>query len=182
MAEALFPSRIVGMLVASVSTLEMSDTTKIEDDAVVTAPIGTPAGRNVRSRLARRRPHPPGWLDTLARPVFAIPALVIFSALIFLVNLGGYPVYTKGEPREAVTVLAMVSGGGVILPMRAGVELPSKPLLMHWIAALLAMLFGGVNEWTVRMPSALFGLAAVLACYYYVRRLFSDCAALSSQP
>jgi 4-amino-4-deoxy-L-arabinose transferase-like glycosyltransferase len=94
------------------------------------------------------------------------------------VNLGGYPFYTKGEPREAVTVLAIATGGGVILPMRAGVELPSKPLLMHWMAALLSMLAGGVNEWTVRMPSALFGLAGVLACYYYVRRLFSPRAAL----
>ena len=93
-------------------------------------------------------------------------------------NLGGYPFYTKGEPREAVTVLAMATGGGVILPMRAGIELPSKPLLMHWVAALLSILFGGVSEWTVRMPSALFGLAGVLACYYYVRRLFSARAAL----
>ena len=93
-------------------------------------------------------------------------------------NLGGYPFYTKGEPREAVTVLAIATGGGVILPMRAGIELPSKPLLMHWIAALLSMLAGGINEWTVRMPSALFGIGGVLACYYYVRRLLSDCAAL----
>ena len=122
----------------------------------------------------------PLWLDALARPPFAIPALTIFAALMFLVNLGGYPFYTKGEPREAVTVLAIATGGGVVLPMRAGIELPSKPLLMHWISALLAMLFGGVNEWTVRMPSALFGLAGVLACYWYVRRLFNPRAALLS--
>jgi 4-amino-4-deoxy-L-arabinose transferase-like glycosyltransferase len=176
MADALFPSRIVGMLVASVSTLEMSDTAKIVNEAG-TAPLEPPA-----ETTTPRAPeeHPPGWLDTLARPVFAIPALVIFSALIFLVNLGGYPFYTKGEPREAVTVLAIATGGGVILPMRAGIELPTKPLLMHWIAALLAMFFGGVNEWSVRMPSALFGLAGVLACYYYVRRLFEPRAALIS--
>ncbi len=124
--------------------------------------------------------HPPRWLDTLARPAFAIPALTIYCTLVFFVNLGGYPFYTKGEPREAVTVLAIATGGGVILPMRAGIELPSKPLLMHWIATLLSMLIGGVSEWTVRMPSALFGLAGVLACYYYVRRLFNPRAALMS--
>lgn len=125
-------------------------------------------------------PLAPRWLEELARPLFALPLLTIFSAVIFFVNLGGYPFYSKGEPREAVTVLAIATGGGVILPMRAGIELPSKPLLMHWIAALLSVLFGGVSEWTVRMPSALFALAGVLVCYAYVRRLFAPRAALLS--
>jgi len=152
----------------------MNDTTKIAVDTGTAAPeprIDTqaPAAPDVRA---------PGWLDALAQPLFAIPLLTALSALLFFVNLGGYPFYTKGEPREAVTVLAIATGGGVILPMRAGIELPSKPLLMHWIAALFSMLVGGVNEWTVRMPSALFGLAGVLVCYYYVRRLFNQRAAL----
>ena len=154
----------------------MNETTNIASETG-TAPLETPLELQA-SAPAEARPR--GWLDAVAQPIVAIPLLTIFGALIFLVNLGGYPFYTKGEPREAVTVLAMATGGGVILPMRAGIELPSKPLLMHWVAALLSMLFGGVSEWTVRMPSALFGLAGVLACYYYVRRLFSARAALIS--
>jgi 4-amino-4-deoxy-L-arabinose transferase-like glycosyltransferase len=148
----------------------MTETTKIADDAAtatLTAPVATTPS-----------PAPsPKMLDTLAQPRLAIPLLTIFGVLIFFVNLGGYPFYTKGEPREAVTVFAIATGGGVILPMRAGIELPSKPLLMHWIAALFSVLAGGVSEWAVRMPSALFGLAGVLAIYYYVRRLFSARAA-----
>ncbi len=171
----LFPSRIVGMLVASVLVIEMNDTIKLPREAGTT-PLEAPV--EVQALPTSKEARPLGWFDTLAQPIFAIPALAVFSALIFIVNLGGYPFYTKGEPREAVTVLAMATGGGVILPMRAGIELPSKPLLMHWTAALLAMLFGAVNEWTVRLPSALFGLAGVLACYYYVRPLFSARAAL----
>jgi 4-amino-4-deoxy-L-arabinose transferase-like glycosyltransferase len=154
----------------------MNETTNISSE-IGTTPLETPVEIQAHP-VAEVRPR--GWLDTLAQPIIAIPLLTIFGALIFLVNLGGYPFYTKGEPREAVTVLAMATGGGVILPMRAGIELPSKPLLMHWVAALLSMLLGGVSEWTVRMPSALFGLAGVLACYYYVRRLFSPRAALIS--
>jgi hypothetical protein len=154
----------------------MNETTKIASDGGTAPPE---PHLDVQAPLAPDA-RVPGWLHTLAQPRFAIPLLTIFCALIFFVNLGGYPFYTKGEPREAVTVLAIATGGGVILPMRAGVELPSKPLLMHWMAALLSMLAGGVNEWTVRMPSALFGLAGVLACYYYVRRLFSPRAALIS--
>ncbi|HEV2170034.1 MAG TPA: glycosyltransferase family 39 protein, partial [Candidatus Binatus sp.] len=90
----------------------------------------------------------------------------------------GYPLYTKGEPREAVTVFDIVHGGGIILPQRAGIELPSKPLLMHWIAALVSLVAGGVNEFSVRLPSAGFAIIGVIVCYFYVRRLFDDVTAL----
>jgi len=87
----------------------------------------------------------PDWLQHLAEPRYAWPILLIVGVALFLVNLGGYPLYTKGEPREAVTVFDIVHGGGVILPQRAGVEIPSKPLLMHWMAALVSLVAGGVN-------------------------------------
>jgi len=92
--------------------------------------------------------------------------------------LGAYPLYTKGEPREAVTVFDIVNGGGVLLPMRAGVEIPSKPLLMHWLAALASLVMGGVSEFSVRLPSATFAIAGLLVCYLYIRRLFDDVVAL----
>ena len=116
--------------------------------------------------------------EALAAPAYAIPLIGLLGALLFLLNLGGYPLYTKGEPREAVTVFDIVNGGGVILPMRAGVEIPSKPLLMHWLAAIVSLLAGGVNEWTVRLPSALCAIGGMLACYLYVRRLFDQRAGL----
>jgi 4-amino-4-deoxy-L-arabinose transferase-like glycosyltransferase len=119
-------------------------------------------------------------LSTLAAPRFALALIAVVGALLYLVNLGGYPLYTKGEPREAVTVLDIVRGGGVILPMRAGVEVPSKPLLMHWLAALISLAAGGVNEWTVRIPSAIFAILGMAACYWYVRRLFDERPALIS--
>lgn len=114
------------------------------------------------------------WLSDLAEPPLAIVVLGLLGAALFLVNLGGYPLYTKGEPREAVTVFNMLHGGGFILPLRAGIEVPSKPPLMHWLAAIISMLVGGVSEWTVRMPSALFAIGGMLVAYLYVRRLFDD--------
>src|SRR5208282_4157543 len=106
------------------------------------------------------------------------PILLIFGVALYLVNLGGYPLYTKGEPREAVTVFDIVHGGGVILPQRAGVEIPSKPLLMHWMAALVSLVAGGVNEFAVRLPSAGLAIAGVILCYFYVRCLFDNLTAL----
>lgn len=120
----------------------------------------------------------PRWLRYLAEPRHAVPILLIVGVALYLVNLGGYPLYTKGEPREAVTVLAIVHGGGLILPQRAGIEIPSKPLLMHWLAALISLVAGGVNEFSVRLPSAALAIAGVIVCYQYVRRLFDDVIAL----
>ena len=120
----------------------------------------------------------PDWLQYIAEARHAWPILLIFGVALYLVNLGGYPLYTKGEPREAVTVFDIVHGGGVILPQRAGVEIPSKPLLMHWLAALVSLVAGGVNEFSVRLPSAGLAIAGVIICYFYVRRLFDDVTAL----
>ncbi len=127
---------------------------------------------------ATRDPEPPHWLQFLAEPRHAWPILLIVGVALYLVNLGGYPLYTKGEPREAVTVFDIVHGGGVILPQRAGVEIPSKPLLMHWMAALISLATGGVTEFSVRLPSAGLAIAGVIVCYFYVRRLFDNVTAL----
>jgi 4-amino-4-deoxy-L-arabinose transferase-like glycosyltransferase len=130
------------------------------------------------ANAALDQPAVPDWLGYMAEPRHALPILLIFGVALYLVNLGGYPLYTKGEPREAVTVFDIVHGGGVILPQRAGVEIPSKPLLMHWMAALVSIVAGGVNEFSVRLPSAGLAIAGVIVCYFYVRRLFDDVTAL----
>lgn len=125
-----------------------------------------------------RAPHGVAWLVGIAEPPLAVVVLLALGAILFLLNLGGYPLYTKGEPREAVIISNIVRGGGVILPLRAGVEIPSKPPLMHWMGALFSLLAGGISEWTVRMPSALLAIAGMLACFFYVRRLFDSRVAM----
>ena len=153
----------------------MNETTNIASRAA-TAPLELPH-EDAEIDGAQSNLHSAGYLDALSRPILALPSLTIFVAILYFLNLGSYPLYTKGEPREAVTILDIVGGGGVILPMRAGIEIPSKPLLMHWIAAIISIAAGGVNKLTVRFPSALFAIAGVLVCYYYVRRLFNERAA-----
>jgi 4-amino-4-deoxy-L-arabinose transferase-like glycosyltransferase len=119
-------------------------------------------------------------LELLSSPPVAIPIILAIGIMLFLVNLGGAPLYTKGEPREAVTVFDIVHGGGVILPMRAGVEIPSKPLLMHWLAAIVSLIAGCVSAWTVRMPSATFAISGMIVTYLYVRKMFEARGALLS--
>ncbi len=156
-------------LVATILKLE-EETTQFGEDQPADAPA---VGIGDATSVAL-----PRWLSYLAEPRPAVPILLIVGVALYLVNLGGYPFYTKGEPREAVTVFAIVHGGGVILPQRAGIEIPSKPLLMHWLAALVSLVVGGVDEFSVRLPSAAFAIAGVIVCYSYVRRLFDDVIAL----
>jgi 4-amino-4-deoxy-L-arabinose transferase-like glycosyltransferase len=139
---------------------------------------GDPEPAAISAREAPADSAPPDWLQYIAEPRHAWPILLIVGVALYLVNLGGYPLYTKGEPREAVTVFDIVHGGGIILPQRAGIELPSKPLLMHWMAALVSLVVGGVNEFAVRLPSAGLAIAGIIVCYFYVRRLFDDVTAL----
>jgi len=146
------------------------ETTQFGNDQAADAP-GVEVGDATSVELPR-------WLRYLAEPRHAVPILLIVGVALYLVNLGGYPFYTKGEPREAVTVFAIVHGGGVILPQRAGIEIPSKPLLMHWLAALVSLIAGSVDEFSVRLPSAAFAIAGVIVCYNYVRRLFDEVVAL----
>jgi 4-amino-4-deoxy-L-arabinose transferase-like glycosyltransferase len=77
-------------------------------------------------------------------------------------GLNGMPFHTKGEPREALMVQSIVRDGQWILPRRNGVELPAKPPLFHWLGALAARLHGGIDEGTVRLPSAICSLLAAL--------------------
>jgi hypothetical protein len=48
---------------------------------------------------------------------------------------------------------------------------------MHWIAAIVSLVAGGVTEFSVRLPSAGLAIAGVIVCYFYVRRLFDDVTA-----
>src|ERR1700674_1094144 len=135
----------------------LEDTTQIDQPGHVSA-ADTPTAAGATEPAEGN----PRWLCYLAEPRHAVPILMIVGVALYLVNLGGYPFYTKGEPREAVTVFAIVHGGGVILPQRAGIEIPSKPLLMHWLAALISLVAGGVDEFSVRLPSAAFAIAGMM--------------------
>jgi 4-amino-4-deoxy-L-arabinose transferase-like glycosyltransferase len=75
------------------------------------------------------------------------------------------PFYDKQEGREALVVWEIIHSGNWILPLRNGVEIPSKPPLYHWLAALIAKSTHQLDEFTVRFPSAFLGTLGVLLTY-----------------
>jgi 4-amino-4-deoxy-L-arabinose transferase-like glycosyltransferase len=103
------------------------------------------------------------------RVSFLVGALAV-AALAAAVNLPGIsdqPFYTKGEPREAMVVWEMAHDGGLVLPLRNGTEIPSKPPFFHWLALVSSNLLGGVTELGVRLPSAVLATLATVAVFAF---------------
>lgn len=61
----------------------------------------------------------------------------------------------------------MTRGGGLVLPLRNGDEIPSKPPMFHWLGLAASSVTGGVSELGIRMPSALLGVTITLLVYFF---------------
>lgn len=106
-------------------------------------------------------------------PVLAGAVVVMaVCCVIFFSGLGDIPFYEKGEPREGLVAWEIWHNGNWILPLRAGTQIPSKPPLFHWLAALVSLSAGSFNEFTVRFPSALLATLGVLLTYAAAVRLW----------
>jgi 4-amino-4-deoxy-L-arabinose transferase-like glycosyltransferase len=105
-------------------------------------------------------------------------ALAALCGALYFPHLGRVPFFNKGEPREALVVQEIVLHRTWLFPLKMGNEIPSKPPLFHWFGALTSVVWGRVNEATVRFPSALFATAGVLLLYALGRRLFDPRIAL----
>ena len=107
-------------------------------------------------------------LTRLSPPVLA-GLFVLVAGLIFLWRLGEGPIYRTMEGREALVMQEMLRTGNWVLPLRNGETIPSKPPLLHWLGAGVALLSGGMSEWAARFPGAVFsalsvGLTCLLGC------------------
>lgn len=111
--------------------------------------------------------HPPRLDRRTAALLLGGLSVLVLAAAVSLTGIAEQPFYTKGEPREAMVVWEMAHGGSLVLPLRNGTEIPSKPPFFHWLGLLAATLDGGVSELTTRLPSALLSIVAVLLTYAF---------------
>jgi hypothetical protein len=99
--------------------------------------------------------------------------LLCLCFLLYFWELGHIPFYNYEESKEALIVWEMVNGGGWILPLRNGTEIPLKPPLFHWLGAFIALISGKANEFAVRSPSAFSALATVLLTFFFGKKLWN---------
>lgn len=99
------------------------------------------------------------------RSFFVGLCLAVGFLALYTCGLGKSPFFTQEEAREAAVVQEIWTSQRWILPLRNGVFLPSKPPLFHWLGISLSALWGELNEFTIRLPSALLGVVGILVVY-----------------
>jgi len=119
--------------------------------------------------------------DTLASQRLKLLNVTILLGICFLLlfwNLGVVPFFLRGEPREGLVVSEMYATGNWILPAVNGDYIPFKPPLFHWFGVITGYSFGGIDEFTLRLPSAIFAALGVLMTYFTARRLWGERAGM----
>src|SRR5205807_8438936 len=118
--------------------------------------------------------------DKMGYRLFDVILILSACFVLYFWDLGQAPFFDKQEPREALVVWEINHSGNWILPMRNGNEIPSKPPLYHWLAALASQAVNELDGFTVRFPSAFFGTAGVFLTYFAGASLWRRSAGLVS--
>ncbi len=97
-------------------------------------------------------------------PLFSLLAATVVATawLLHIDGLGDLPFHSKGEAREALLVQDLLASERIALPLRNGTEMPRKPPLFHWLGAVAATARGAIDEYSVRLPSAVQSCVATL--------------------
>ncbi|MDH3628874.1 MAG: glycosyltransferase family 39 protein [Acidobacteriota bacterium] len=106
--------------------------------------------------------------------------LIGVCALLYLPALGARDLWNPNEPLYGRAVVEMHEGGTWLLPTVNEQTFNEKPILYFWLARMVSAVRGGVDEFGLRLPGALAGLAATLLLYQFVRRAVGRNRALIS--
>ncbi|HEY3153948.1 MAG TPA: glycosyltransferase family 39 protein [Candidatus Binatia bacterium] len=119
--------------------------------------------------------------DTASSQRLKLLNVTILLGICFLLlfwNLGVVPFFLRGESREGLVVSEMYATGNWILPAVNGDYIPFKPPLFHWFGVITGYPFGGIDEFTLRLPSAIFAALGVLMTYFTAGRLWGERAGM----
>ncbi|HBA83221.1 MAG TPA: hypothetical protein DCZ95_03915 [Verrucomicrobia bacterium] len=109
--------------------------------------------------------------------LFSIVFFWLYAVTLLFTGLGVRELWTA-EDRWAEVARMMLLTGDYFHPTINGQPYFDKPLLGYWVIVGVARLLGGLNEWAVRIPSAIAGLIALGATISLGRKLWSREAAL----
>jgi len=96
---------------------------------------------------------------------YHLPFLFVFSLLLYITFLGSRDLWAPVEPRYGEIARVMFSRGEWLVPTVNGELYTDKPILFFWLVLAFSHLFGGINEWTLRLPSALSSVGLVIVTY-----------------
>jgi 4-amino-4-deoxy-L-arabinose transferase-like glycosyltransferase len=113
------------------------------------------------------------WFNKIAkRPALAVTLSILWLMLIGWLgygwNLGNIGLVDETEPLFAEASRQMFVTGDWITPFFNGETRFDKPALIYWCQAIAYAIIG-VNEWAVRLPSALAAIAVISLAFYTVQ-------------
>ena len=120
------------------------------------------------------------WHRPTACWILSICWLLFISWLAFFWYLGSRGLVDETEPLFAEAARQMTVTGNWITPYFNGETRFDKPPLIYWLMAISYQLLG-VNEWAVRLPSAL-SATALISLGFYTLRYFSFAGSTEAQP
>ncbi|NWG31496.1 MAG: glycosyltransferase family 39 protein [Rhodocyclaceae bacterium] len=97
--------------------------------------------------------------------------LLLAACLAFFVGLSATPLIDLDEGAFTAATQEMFARGDFLATYLNGEPRYDKPILIYWLQAAAAALMG-LSEFSLRLPSALMGLASVLFAWHFARRLF----------
>jgi 4-amino-4-deoxy-L-arabinose transferase-like glycosyltransferase len=118
------------------------------------------------------------WLNNIVkRPALAVTVVILWLSVVGWLaygwNLGNVGLVDETEPLFAEASRQMLVTGDWITPYFNGETRFDKPALIYWFQAIAYALIG-VNEWAVRLPSALAAIGVMALVFYIVQWYFAQ--------
>ncbi|MBH8560776.1 glycosyltransferase family 39 protein [Nostoc sp. CENA67] len=123
----------------------------------------------MRTKLSVPRTVGQWFNNIIRRPALAVTASILWLILIgwlaFGWNLGNIGLIDETEPLFAEASRQMLVTGDWITPFFNGETRFDKPVLIYWCQAIAYAIIG-VNEWAVRLPSAIAAIGVIGLVFY----------------
>ncbi|MBJ9951700.1 MULTISPECIES: glycosyltransferase family 39 protein [unclassified Acinetobacter] len=103
-----------------------------------------------------------------AQKLFQSRWLIVLLAFNFLIGLGGSPLFDLDEGAFSSATMEMLIRGDYVTTYMGGELRFDKPILIYWLQAASVSLFG-LNEFSLRLPSALCATLWCWAIYEFCR-------------
>ncbi len=110
--------------------------------------------------------------NTTRTKTYIICAVLFCSVVITFWTFSERPL-NNHECFVSITAREMLQSGDWIMPTYNGEPRLQKTPLSYWLVAGLAKITGKVDEFTTRLPSAVFGILSVAAIIYFVNQWLS---------
>jgi 4-amino-4-deoxy-L-arabinose transferase-like glycosyltransferase len=104
---------------------------------------------------------------------FLLPLTVAITLFVSFFRLGATTLFDVDEAVFAEATKEMVKTGDFITPTYNGVNRYDKPILFYWAMAASYKVFG-INEFAVRVPSAVAGVLLALSLFFFIKRFLGD--------